>query len=139
MSLGNRGGRKPKPTALRVLEGNPGKRPLNKSEPKPTAGVPRCPVWIKGEARAEWKRVIAAIGHTGIITHADRSMLAAYCSLWARYKAAAEAGDDLPISYLTHLRALAAEFGLTPSSRSRLHAEPPKDKDADEERYFFGT
>lgn len=26
-------GRKPKPTALKVLEGNPGKRPLNKNEP----------------------------------------------------------------------------------------------------------
>ncbi|MEQ8198694.1 MAG: phage terminase small subunit P27 family, partial [Clostridiaceae bacterium] len=28
-------GRKPKPTAIKVLEGNPGKRPLNKNEPKP--------------------------------------------------------------------------------------------------------
>ena len=28
-------GRKPKPTALKVLEGNPGKRPLNDREPVP--------------------------------------------------------------------------------------------------------
>ncbi len=30
----------PKPTALRILEGNPGKRPLNASEPRPRAGRP---------------------------------------------------------------------------------------------------
>ena len=29
-------GRKPKPTAMKELEGNPGKHPLNTSEPKPT-------------------------------------------------------------------------------------------------------
>ena len=28
-------GRKPKPTAMKELEGNPGKHPLNTSEPKP--------------------------------------------------------------------------------------------------------
>ena len=28
-------GRKPKPTAIKELEGNPGKHPLNASEPKP--------------------------------------------------------------------------------------------------------
>ena len=28
-------GRKPKPTAVKVLEGNPGKRSLNRQEPKP--------------------------------------------------------------------------------------------------------
>lgn len=31
-------GRKPKPTALKVLEGNPGKRPLNDHEPIPPKG-----------------------------------------------------------------------------------------------------
>ena len=35
-------GRKPKPTALKLLEGNPGNRPLNIAEPRPT-GVPNCP------------------------------------------------------------------------------------------------
>ena len=36
-------GRKPKPTALKVLEGNPGKRPLNDREPVPPKGRAQMP------------------------------------------------------------------------------------------------
>ena len=43
-------GRKPKPTALKVLEGNPGKRPLNENEPKPERKAPECPSWLEPEA-----------------------------------------------------------------------------------------
>ena len=40
-------GRKPKPTAVKQLEGNPGKRQLNANEPKPAARAPSCPKWRK--------------------------------------------------------------------------------------------
>ena len=33
-------GRKPKPTAVKKLEGNPGKRKLNSKEPVPAKGIP---------------------------------------------------------------------------------------------------
>lgn len=33
-------GRKPKPTAIKKLEGNPGKRKLNTKEPVPVKGMP---------------------------------------------------------------------------------------------------
>ena len=36
-------GRKPKPTAIKELEDNPGKRKLNNKEPKPDKGMPVCP------------------------------------------------------------------------------------------------
>ena len=39
-------GRKPKPTAVKKLEGNPGKRKLNKKEPVPAKGMPECPDWL---------------------------------------------------------------------------------------------
>ena len=39
-------GRKPKPTAVKKLEGNPGKRKLNTKEPNPGKGMPDCPVWL---------------------------------------------------------------------------------------------
>ena len=32
-------GRRPKPTALKLIEGNPGKRPLPRDEPTPPVGA----------------------------------------------------------------------------------------------------
>ena len=43
-------GRKPKPTAMKELEGNPGKRKLNKKEPIPAKGMHICPEWLMPEA-----------------------------------------------------------------------------------------
>lgn len=40
-------GRKPKPTAMKMLEGNPGKRPLNLKEPVPEKKLPKCPDWLE--------------------------------------------------------------------------------------------
>ena len=54
-------GRKPKPTALKALEGNPGKRPLNEHEPVPPKATLRCPAWLEAEAKKEWKRLIIFI------------------------------------------------------------------------------
>ena len=50
-------GRKPKPTAMKELEGNPGKRKLNKKEPMPGKGMPDCPKWLLPDAQEEWKRL----------------------------------------------------------------------------------
>jgi len=44
-------GRKPKPTAVKKLEGNPGKRKLNTKEPNPGKGMPDCPAWLLPEAK----------------------------------------------------------------------------------------
>ena len=50
-------GRKPTPTALKVLEGNPGKRKLNDNEPRPEKKAPSCPKWLEPEAKKEWRRL----------------------------------------------------------------------------------
>ena len=49
-------GRKPKPTAVKILEGNPGKRKLNEHEPQPQRKAPPCPKWLEPEAKKEWRR-----------------------------------------------------------------------------------
>jgi len=135
-------GRKPTPTALKTLAGNTGKRAVNKSEPK-FSGVPTCPKHLDKAARAEWKRVSAELSICGLLTTVDRAALAAYCSAWSRWVAAEEqiAAQGLVIispksgypvqnpyvgianTSLDIMRKFATEFGMTPSSRSRISVE----------------
>ena len=72
-------GRKPKPTGLKVLEGNLGKRPLNHKEPKPTKKAPRCPSWLEEDAKKEWKRMSKVLESMGLLTDMDMTAFAGYC------------------------------------------------------------
>lgn len=72
-------GRKPKPTAVKKLEGNPGKRKLNTKEPNPGKGMPDCPTWLLPEAKTEWIRLSEKLNQMGVLTEIDRSAFAAYC------------------------------------------------------------
>ena len=77
-------GRKPRPTHLKILEGNPGKRSLTKNEPKPRPVNPTQPDWLLREAKAEWRRVVPELERMGLLTTVDRAALATYCQAWAR-------------------------------------------------------
>jgi P27 family predicted phage terminase small subunit len=148
-------GRKPKPTLTRKLDGNPGKRPLNDREPVPPAGVPECPDHLDDEARAEWFRTAGVLHEMGLLTKADRAALAAYCTVYSRWVHAEaqvkkfgsivkspEKGFPMKSPYLTiadqaleAMRKLMVEFGLTPSSRSRIRV--PEDGEARAELDLF--
>ena len=82
--------RKPKPTALKELEGNPGKRALNDKEPKPPKKAPRCPSWLEQEAKKEWRRMGKLLEQMGILTEMDMAAFAGYCQAYARWKEAEE-------------------------------------------------
>ena len=137
-------GRKPTPTAIKVLEGNPGKRPLNDREPQPAKKAPSCPKWLETDAKREWRRLSHKLEQLGILTEADMSVFASYCQAYARWKAAEEfitshgyvsmtpAGyvQQLPHvsisqTYQKIMNRCAEQLGLTPSSRSRLIAGEP--------------
>lgn len=64
-------GRKPKPTALKELEGNPGKRKMNTKEPVPDKGMPACPKWLLPEAKKEWERLAKLMNQMGVLTQVD--------------------------------------------------------------------
>lgn len=132
-------GRKPKPTALKELEGNPGKRKLNRNEPKPAKGIPPCPDWLLPEAKKEWERLAENLGQLGVLTNVDMAAFAAYCQSYARWKEAQEHIDKDGSTFTTDkgyqqqtpwvgiantnqklMLQAASEFGLTPSSRSRI-------------------
>ena len=148
--MGTRG-RKPKPTALKVLEGNPGKRPLNKNEPKPEKKAPKCPSWLEPEAKKEWRRMSKILEELGILTEIDASAFSGYCQAYARWKEAEEfltkhgtifktpsgyiqqvPQVSIAQTYLKIMKDFCSEFGLTPSARSRIHAAVDK-KDTDDE------
>lgn len=140
-------GRKPKPTNLRIIEGNPGKRPINKDEPKPPAVTPTRPEWLLPEAKREWNRVAPVLESMGLLMVVDRAALAGYCQAWGRYVEAdanitkygsvlkAATSDYVqPNPYvsiarqsLQMVRAFCSEFGLTPSSRGRMSVPGSQD------------
>jgi P27 family predicted phage terminase small subunit len=132
-------GRKPVPTRLKLMAGNPGKRPINRNEPQPAAAFPTCPPELSPVARAEWERLAPELGELGLITNLDRAALAAYCgayALWAeamvaiqKYGTMVKAPSGYPMQSpyigLANRQAelmirLSAEFGFTPASRSRI-------------------
>jgi P27 family predicted phage terminase small subunit len=139
-------GRKPKPTAQKLLEGNPGKRPLNTREPALPAAADDIPDEVRSDARAlaEWERVAPMLRQSRVLTAADRGALIALCQQWSLYLDArskvtslvvtARSGYPMPNPYLgvsnkalTHCIKLWAELGCTPSSRSRVSASDAPD------------
>lgn len=135
-------GRKPKPTALKVLEGNPGKRPLNKNEPQPEKKAPRCPSWLEPEAKKEWRRMAKTLETIGVLTQVDKAAFAGYCQAYARWREAEEFLSKhgtifktpsgyiqqvpqvaIARSYLQTMKDFCSEFGMTPASRTRIKVE----------------
>jgi P27 family predicted phage terminase small subunit len=139
-------GRRPKPTRLKVLTGNPGKRPLNTNEPRPEAAIPDCPVELGAVAHREWDRLVGELSVLRILTNLDRAALAAYCGAYAMWAEATEAiqkygtmvkspsGYPVQSPYVSIanrqaeiMMRIASEFGFTPASRSRI-STPPADE-----------
>lgn len=147
-------GRPPKPTALKVLQGNPGKRPLNTEEPKPRALPPKRPAWLTGEGKKKWDELVPELERLGLLTIVDGAALAALCQAWKDYVEcinvikkygrtfATESGYLMPRPEVKiaekafqAFKAMSVEFGLTPSSRSRLKA-PQAEQTEDEYEEF---
>ena len=61
-------GRKPKPTRLKVLEGNPGKQKLPKGEPQPEHELPLPPSHLDAYGIEEWNRISEGLFVLGVLT-----------------------------------------------------------------------
>lgn len=149
-------GRKPKPTSVKELEGNPGKRALNRAEPKPPSVVPDCPEHLQGPARTEWKRITAELLKLKLIAQVDRAALAAYCMAWGDMVKATnklkKEGEviisdkggmyqnpwvSIRNSAMERVLKISAEFGMTPSSRTRVRVQEQTPED-EMEKMLFG-
>lgn len=144
-------GRRPLPTHLKLLRGNPGHRPLNESEPQPeiSANVPEPPPFLTGYGRDEWWRVAPQLYRLGLLTALDVAVLAAYAQAYASWRLAEESlaemakrdpvtsglliktssGDAAqnPLVGIARRAAsdmvrYASEFGLSPAARARIAA-----------------
>jgi P27 family predicted phage terminase small subunit len=151
-------GRKPKPTAAKKLAGNPGKRALNENEPQPriTPDI-TAPAHLDADARVKWDELVAELYPAGLLTTIDVDALTFYCVLYARWKKAERIvkdkgeviktvnGNIIQNPYLSianralgQMAKLGAEFGMTPSSRTRIAAQP-LEEESELERELFGA
>jgi P27 family predicted phage terminase small subunit len=142
----------PTPTVLRLMRGNPGKRPI-RPEPQPprTAEPPEPPSFLVGHAADEWWRVAPVLHQMGLLSQLDVAALAAYCVAYTRWRQAEEAlakmaekdpvtggmlikgalGDARvnPLARVAanaarDMVAFASQFGMTAAARARIAAGP---------------
>lgn len=136
-------GRKSKPAATKIAEGNRGKRPINDatltSEGKPDSDAPIAPPWLDGEMARLWEEYAPRLHKYGILSDLDGLAFERVVSLAARivrYEqeiaveeetytadnglkkanpkvAMLERAESALLRYLS-------EFGMTPASRSRI-------------------
>lgn len=156
-----RRGPPPKPTALKLIAGNPGRRPLNANEPVPPPGTPEIPADLDERARAVWNAVVPALAKIGLARSIDGIALGRYCTnvvLWQDVVAfIRKNGTTFPIlgpptkkhpnGKLIGMRenphsnmqrklsqlllSIEREFGLTPAARTRINVETEKSSKGD--------
>jgi P27 family predicted phage terminase small subunit len=139
-------GRKPKPTLLKILEGAQPCR-INHDEPVIPDGSIEPPDWLDDHGKAHWLELVPILVPAGLLTAGDRPALAQLCDDFATIRrsierpAAVDMGDWDAVRGLLasadkardRYRRMLVEFGLTPSSRSRIKCAAEKPKDALEE------
>lgn len=141
-------GRRPKPTALKKAQGNPGKRKLNLLEPQPEPVAPAMPDFLSKNAKKWWAYLAPMLLRLKVLTEAEQIALAHLCDQTAQleeasriiqkggllvkkqlYDRAGKKMGTIPVinpaykaqsDLLKHVRALMNEFGLTPASRTKV-------------------
>lgn len=155
-------GRPPKPTALKILQGNPGKRKLNPDEPKPSAPrKKRPPEHLHRYAKELWIQYVPELERLGLLSLLDTGLLEMGCSAYAEWRLAHEALEEhgriqeiiredgstyrqqspevsMAKQAYEQYRGFCNEFGLSPASRTRINGPSSGDLNAKEEERFFG-
>ncbi|MBN1807196.1 MAG: phage terminase small subunit P27 family [Sedimentisphaerales bacterium] len=140
-------GRSRKPTKRLKLHGTYREDRRYVDEPTPEVGIPRRPKFLTGEARKEWERIAPLLAKMKCLTEWDRSLLTAYCFEWGLYVQLCRKVKfkDLTMDTinsnkiqnplltarnraLKNFKEIATEFGLTPSSRTRLSVSKADDE-----------
>lgn len=125
-------GRKPKPPFLKLVTGNPGRRPIPQ-DPAASGGEFKPiepPVRLDGRESALWGEFIRTAGW---LTAHDATTALVWVKLYAEFERNPEA---MIAGKIAQLRAAASEIGLGgPGSRARFGVDGTK-KDDPAEAYF---
>lgn len=151
-------GNRPKPTRLKLLEGNPGRRKINTLEPVAKSEIPRMPAWLKTfpVAKKEWKRESELLFKMGILSNAESGILAMRCYLASQIQELVlsiqiegrvititdfnSKGEEISVTKKTNPKCLQLQniiteyrhhgslLGLDQVSRTRMKADPPEMK-----------
>ena len=145
-------GRKPTPTVLHLARNNPGHRTLNKNEPKPvvTDALPPDGFDLSDLAKEQWEHIAQHLLNSGLLTVIDKPALVLYCEACARWMDANDkirktgivvktpSGFPVQSPYLPiankafdQMKSILVEFGMTPSSRSKVAANQALGSKAD--------
>lgn len=136
-------GKKPLPTDLKIVKGTDRPDRINKNEPKPAADNIKPPRGLSAEARKQWRVISKQLIDAGMITNIDVSALAMYCEtyvIWRKeidyiHEHGTMLGDKRSPRLINaehafdKLKAMLVEFGMTPSSRTRVSSSVEKDSE----------
>lgn len=146
----------PKPTVLKLLTGNPGKRALNKREPKGGGILGAPPAHLDVIGRNLWRRLQKLLSNMQLESEGDRQALELLCSAYEEWRDARAAVVENGLTYerttaqgdsiisvrpevriaadaMRRMHRMLLEFGLTPSARSRVTSGDAPVKDPMEE------
>ncbi|RAH97613.1 phage terminase small subunit P27 family [Acuticoccus sediminis] len=97
--------------------------------------TPSVPAWFPAEAKSVWRRVAKRLIERRVLAESDLDTLASYCVATANIEIITSGRGDKTINGTLNQaqqiqRQLAAELGLSPTSRSKVGTEP-SDNDED--------
>jgi P27 family predicted phage terminase small subunit len=128
-----------KPTALKLLEGEPNKKRIRKKEATPKKAYRDPPKELPALARQKWKELAPKLYNLGLLTEIDYDAFSALCILYSKYAEAEKVATlgivrtnsgyvtqnpmiNVSLKYFEKYHRLLSDFGMTPASRSKIDA-----------------
>ena len=157
-------GRPPKPSVIKLLEGNKSKRPINQLEPIPRGSIekPECPEWVGPTGKKIYAKLGEDLHEIGLLTEVDQMQFSKYCEMMGVYIQLANevrqegetlvvrmhSGEEktiinpkrkLMLSLAAETRAIENDFGMDPASRTRIRMDNPARTQTDDLLEFLDS
>ncbi|HFP5150265.1 TPA: phage terminase small subunit P27 family [Escherichia coli] len=143
------------PPRLHLIRGNPSKRPVKdhkKTAKKDEKGLPKIPQHLGAQGKYWFRRMAEELNAEGIISQLDARALELLVEAYTEYRHHCETLDVEGYTYRTEtqsgdvlikahpaaamkadawkrIRAMLAEFGMSPASRAKVNIAGPDDVD----------